>query len=70
MWAASIAYILVVLTVTIVLAFLGTRGYSRWRVALQMLISLSIGFGIMGTHTRNTSIDSSLIDGLNVCLTV
>ncbi|XP_067943801.1 dual oxidase maturation factor 2-like [Watersipora subatra] len=46
-WGLGIAYITIVLAVTVVIAFLGTRGYSRWRISLQMTISLAIGFGII-----------------------
>ena len=47
MWGVGVGYITAVLTLTVIIAFLGTRGYSRWRITLQMIISLGIGFSIV-----------------------
>ena len=51
MWGVTIAYISAVLTVTVLIALLGTRGYSRWRVTLQMIITLAIGLSIVSKYS-------------------
>ncbi|KAF6021915.1 hypothetical protein EB796_019778 [Bugula neritina] len=53
LWGVGVIYIVIVLVITVIIAFLGTRGYSRWRVTLQMIISLSIGCSIIVCVTGN-----------------